>query len=233
VRAVRNARLLPLLALLAADPAAAAGIACHCFQDREYDAANPAKSDEYLLATAANTLLSAAYGVAKGEIVRSRMSGTPGDDLWVGIYAADRQRSTLEAELAGRAAAGSWSAAFKAQGGPLAPLGMRFMAAIPRGAGDPVLARLAAAETLAARLGTPWTQLDELERRGASLQETVLAALLARWSGRTAPEVLAEARGGAAWSALLARASLAPKDVGAAIPKAIGAPEPAPYQPPR
>jgi hypothetical protein len=221
-------------ALLAAAPcAAAAGANCHCFQDLEFDAGNPGKSDPYLLATAANTLLAVAYEFPKNEIVRLRTAGTTGEDVWLAVYAANRQRSTPDAELAGRAKAVSWAAAFKAQGGPLAPLGMRIMAAIPKEAGDPVLARLAAAETLAARLGTPWQELDSLGKSGATVQETILAALLAHWAGRPAPEVYADVKGGTAWSALLSRVKLVPKDMETEIPKAIGANAPEPYRAPR
>ena len=90
---------------LGASGALAAGPSCHCFRDRDYDSANPGKSDEYLLATAANTLLSAAYGVPKREIVQARMSGTSGEDLWVGAFAAHRLRADEGALLKARAAA--------------------------------------------------------------------------------------------------------------------------------
>lgn len=219
----RLAGALALAVLLAAAPRPAAAVSCHCFQDREYDAARPAASDPYLLATASNTLLAAAHGVPKGEIVRALMEGTPGGDLWVAHHAAGRQRRSVASELAARAKADSWAAAFKAQGGPLAPLGMRMMAAVGRGGGDAELARIATAETLAERLGTPRAELDALLARGAPLQELVLASLLGRWLKRPAPELLDEAGRGTAWSALLARAGLAPKEMETAVPKAIGA----------
>jgi len=104
----------------------------------------------------------------------------------------------------------------------VAALGPRFVGALAEGAGDAVLARLAAAETLAGRLGTPWTELEELAGRGATLQETVLAALIGRWSSRAAPEVYAEVRSGkSGWSRLLVAQGRVPKQMEAEVAKAL------------
>lgn len=69
MRSFQLAATLGFWLFLAPAIAPAAGPSCHCFRDREYDPANPAKSDEYLLATASNTLLATAYGVPKRDIV--------------------------------------------------------------------------------------------------------------------------------------------------------------------
>ena len=95
----------------------AAGPSCHCFRDREYDPASPDKSDEYLLATAANSLLSAAYGVPKRGIVEARMSGVSGEDLWISTYAAHRQGEAAGVLLTARTAAASWRDVFRSRGG--------------------------------------------------------------------------------------------------------------------
>jgi len=216
--------LLALVLAAVALPAAAraAGPSCHCFRDRDYDPANPVKSDEYLLATAANSLLSAAYGVPKRDIVQARMSGTSGEDLWVGTFAAQRQRAAVGDLMKARAAAGSWRDVFLSRGGDLGALGPRFAAAVAGGAGDQTLATVAAAETLAARLGTPWQELDALAAGGASLQEMVLAALIGSWSSRPAPGVYAEVKaGGSGWSSLLAAQGRVPKQMETEVPKAL------------
>jgi hypothetical protein len=210
------------LTLFAASAAWAAGPSCHCFRDREYDPANPDKSDEYLLATASNTLLSAAYGLPKREIVQARMSGTSGEDLWTSSYAAQRQGADAGSLIKDRAAAPSWHEVFRSRGGPLEPLGARFVAALAAGAGDIALARIAAAETLAARLGTPRPELDDLAARGATLQETVIAALIGLWSSRPPPEVYAEVKSGkSGWSRLLAAQGRVPKQMETEVPKAL------------
>ena len=213
-------RAAPLAILIAAAlppvplAAVAAGPACHCFRDREYDPLQPGKSDEYLLATAANSLLSAGYGIPKRGIVEARMSGTSGEDLWISTYAALRQGSDAGALMAARAAAGSWREVFSGRGGQLEALGPRFVAALAAGGGDAALARSVAAETLAARLGTPWAELEQLANQGATLQETVLAALLGAWSSRAAPGIYADVKGGkSGWSQLLAAQGRMPKQM--------------------
>ena len=212
----------------AVSEARAAGPSCHCFRDRDYDPARPEKSDEYLLATAANTLLSAAYGVPKRAIVEARMSGTSGEDLWISTYAARRQRAEAGSLLKARAAAASWWEVFRTRGEDLESLGPRFTAAVAGGAGDEALSRIVAAETLFARLGTPWGELDALSGGGATLQEMVLASLIGRWSSRAAPEVYADVRAGkAGWSLLLAGVGRVPKQMEVEVPKALR-PHPAP-----
>ena len=207
---------------LPASGAQAAGPSCHCFRDRDYDPANPGTSDEYLLATASNTLLSAAYGVPKREIVQARMSGTSGEDLWVTTYTAHCQGADAGALMTARAAAASWRDVFRSRGGDLESLGPRFVAALAGGAGDETLARIAVAETLAGRLGTPWTELDDLAGRGATLQETVLAALVGAWSARAAPAVYTDVKSGkSGWSQLLAAVGRVPKQMEVEIPKAL------------
>ena len=215
--------MLVALAGFAAPPRSeAAGPSCHCFRDREYDPANPEKSDVYLLATASNTLLAAAYGIPKREIVQARMSGTSGEDLWISNYAAHRQGAGAGALMSARGSAPSWRAVFQTRGGQLEPLGARFVAALAGGADDVALARIAAAETLAARLGTPWTELDDLLSRGATLQETVIAALLGAWSSRPAPQVYADVKAGkSGWSKLLAAQGRVPKQMETEVPKAL------------
>ena len=122
------------------------------------------------------------------------MSGTSGEDLWISTYRRAPQGEAAGVLTTARAAAASWRDVFRSRGGQLESLGSRFVAALADGAGDAALARIAAAETLAARLGTPWAELEDLAGRGATLQETVLAALLGVWSSRPAPEVFADVR---------------------------------------
>lgn len=147
--------LFAALTQSAAPGAQAAGASCHCFRDRDYNPANPGTSDEYLLATASNTLLSAASGMPKREIVEARMSGTSREDLWISTYAARRQGADAGVLMTARAAAASWRDVFRSRGGDLESLGPWFVAALAGGAGDEFLSRMAAAETLVARLGTP------------------------------------------------------------------------------
>ena len=222
VRAFPMAAVLGFWLLLFPAVAFAAGPSCHCFRDREFDPADPGKSDEYLLATAANSLLSAAYGVPKRGIVEARMSGISAEDLWISTFAAHRQEVAAEVLMTARAVAASWREVFRSRGGQLEPLGPRFVGGLSAGAGDAALARLAASETLADRLGTPWAELEELTGRGATLQEMVLAALIGVWSSRTAPEVYTDVKSGkSGWSRLLATANRVPKQMEVEVTKAL------------
>lgn len=232
---MRRPATVALAALLAltAVPARAAGPTCHCFRDREFDPANPAASDAYLLATASNSLLAAVAGIPKRDIVQALMSGTPGADLWIAAHAARRRRGGLQAVLQARGGAASWRETFRTGGGDLEVLGPRFVAALASGADDATLARIAAAEALVERTGAPWDQLDGLSARGATYQETVAAALIGRWAGKPATEVFDAARGGAGWSRQLAAAGLVPKAVEGNILKLLAAPRATPGAPAR
>jgi hypothetical protein len=225
-------RLLPpaLLALLCVfcAPAvaprpvhAAPTIACHCFQDREFAPADPGKTDAYLLATTTNTFLAAAFGFPKKEVVRGRMTGVSGENLWVSAYAADRLGAAREELLARREREGSWRSVFTGLGAPLEKLGPGFVAALVAG-GDEAPARAAAGETLAQRLGADPREIEELVRRGATLQETVLSVFLGRWSRRPATESYGRVKsGGATWSGLLVEAGRFPADMEAAVPREL------------
>lgn len=225
-------RLLPPVALallgafcpLAGGPrlaAAAPAIECHCFQDRAYDPANPGKTDRYLLATAANTLLAAAYGFPKKDVVRGRMAGASGENLWVAAYAAERLGAQRDDLLARREQAGSWRGALAALGVPLEPLGPAFVVALMDG-GDERPARVAAGETLVERVGADRGEVDELARRRASVPETVLSVLLGRWSGRPAAESYERVKsGGATWSGILAGLGRFPEGMENDVPREL------------
>lgn len=203
---------LLLLLILATPVLAEPAISCHCFRERDYDPARPGAADPYLLATAQNSLISAAYAADKKAIVKARMTGTSGEDLWIAHYAAARQGRSAAELLTARAAARSWSAVLV----PLDParFGARFAGAVAAGEGDAVLAAIATDETLSARLGVQARELAALRSHGASNQETVLAAFLARRSGRPAVPPFEEVRAGrTSWGTLLHRLGIAPGTV--------------------
>ncbi|MDT8396780.1 MAG: hypothetical protein RRA32_10110 [bacterium] len=61
---------------------------CHCFKDRAFDPARPASADPYVLATARNSLVAAAAGITKGQVVKMRMTGAGETDVWLESYLA-------------------------------------------------------------------------------------------------------------------------------------------------
>ena len=103
-----------ILALGLCLPPLARAVNCHCFQDRKFDPAAPAKTDDFLLATARNALAAAAFGSPKGDVVRARMGGASDADLWIAYRAAQSAAPVASAPapfLEARAKAPSWKAA--------------------------------------------------------------------------------------------------------------------------
>src|SRR5512137_1238923 len=133
MRRIPAATLLLALALLPAHAAAVSAPACPCFKDRTFDPIRPAAADPYILATTRSSLLSAAYGVPKADLVQAVMTGTDPDDLWVAHWAAARTGASARSLLDAREKAGSWQAALG--GARAARLGPAFEKALAAGAG--------------------------------------------------------------------------------------------------
>lgn len=69
---------------------AASTVACHCFQERQYQPQNSHAADPYFLATTQNSLMAILFGVDKKSLVRAKMSGADGNYLWVSHYLAQK-----------------------------------------------------------------------------------------------------------------------------------------------
>lgn len=217
-------RLLPsvvvLIALLSSRVAAADSTGgCHCYRDRTFDPARPEAADPYILATVRSSLLSAAFGPPKRDLVGAVMTGTPPEDLWIAHWAAPRVGVTDASALIGaKARQGSWKAALAGRPG----LGGRFAAAMARGASDAELAGIAVDDVLTARLGTDPAELAAARATSASTSEVILAALLAARLGTAPVTVLAPVKAGqATWGVALQALGLAPRDLDGLVRKAL------------
>jgi len=209
-------RLLLLLTLLlsAVEAIAAPAVSCHCFQDRSYDPQRPAAADPYILATTQNTLLAAAFGVAKKEVVRAKMAGEDGDRLWVLHYLSALGRIPPQRVAASRAQASDWRGAAQTLGIDPAVLSPRFVALLLRQSSEGLLAAAAADATLIDFCGVEPTQVQSLRDAGASTTETILAALLARKSGQPGVDLFARVRRGrATWGSLLKEVAVEPAEI--------------------
>jgi hypothetical protein len=206
---IRRAALAAAL-LLAAAPVPARGdgtAGCHCFRDRTFEPDRPGAADPYILATARSSLLSAAFGVPKGDLVRAVMSGTAPEDLWIAHWAAGRAGRSAAALLEDRARTGSWAKALAGVGGLAAP----FAAALARDAGATELAALAVDDVLVGRLKASPGSLRALRAAGASTEETVVATLLSAQIAAPVLPLVAEVKSGrATWGSVLRDAGLAP-----------------------
>jgi hypothetical protein len=223
--AAMQARLVPAVLALAATLAPAgvaraeSAVSCHCYRDRTFDLERPAAADPYVLATTRSSLLSAAYGAPKADLVRSAMAGTAADDLWIAHWGAARTGRTAEALLEARQRQGSWSAVFRrleagedvkaALGAAEAQAGWLLQ--------DPArdaLARLAVDDVLVSRLGADPAAVRAFRGEGASSEEAVLAAVVQRHLGVPALPLLRHVRaGGTTWGRMLHESGIAPKDL--------------------
>jgi hypothetical protein len=204
------ALLIPALALVpcAARPEPTTG--CHCFQDRTFEPARPGAADAYILATTRSSLLSAAFGVPKKDLVLAVMSGTPPEDLWIANWAAVRAKRTAAELLEARKRWGSWKTALA----PLGALRAPFDAALARGALDAELTALAVDDVLVSRATASPTSLRALRAAGASTEEAVVATILsARLGAPVLPLVVQVKAGRATWGSVLKDAGIEPKQL--------------------
>lgn len=169
--------ILPFVFLLALATSASGAptISCHCFQERSFDPAEPRQVEPYLLATTRNSFLAVAFGQSKKEIVRLRMTGTPGADLWIAYYLASKTDIPARKLMQSREKADSWSSVLAAQGIDPMQTGPYFARALTGGKKDRKLADAAADETIAAVTGTVPEELRQFRQRGADTGEIILA----------------------------------------------------------
>jgi hypothetical protein len=201
---------LVLTLTLALAPAAARGestTGCHCFQDRTFEPARPGAADPYVLATTRSSLLSAAFGVPKQELVMAVMTGTAPEDLWVAYWAGARAHRPASALLEARKGSGSWREALA----PAGPIGARFDAALARGAGAGELAALAVDDVLVTRARADPATLRALRAAGASTEETVVATVLSAKIGAPVLPLVAQVKARrATWGSVLNDAGIEP-----------------------
>jgi hypothetical protein len=196
------------LALALVGSARAEGSAgCHCFRERTFDPSSPGAADAYILATTRSSLLSAAFGVGKGELVRAVMGGTAPEDLWIAHWAAAKAKRTAAELSSARERKGGWKAALEGVAG----LGAPFEAALARDAGATELAALAVDDVLVGRLKADPASLRALRAAGASTEETVVATVLSAQIGAPVLPLVAQIKAGrATWGSVLADAGIEP-----------------------
>lgn len=198
--------LLPLLALLLGASAAPAAptITCHCFQDRSFEPQRPAATDPYILATTQNSLLAAAFGLPKKEVVRAKMAGASGDRLWVVHYLAARSGHAAGQIEAARQRASEWQSVLSSLRFDPGFLSPRFISALVAAGSDETLAEAAVNATLESRLGAEPAAIEALRTAGATSQETILAIFIGLRTGWPARELFQRVTSGnATWGEIL------------------------------
>jgi hypothetical protein len=171
--------------ILPAPVLAASTTVCHCFKDRSFDSASPGKSDEYLLATTQNSFLAAVFNIDKKYVVKTKMSGGSGTDLWIAHFLAQKTGINAQKLISDRRTAGSWKSVVSQNKIEFSTLGEEFKTALTAGAADKRLAAVIADQMLVARFNTKPAEIKKLRDSGANTKEVILAAFLSLKSGHS------------------------------------------------
>jgi len=191
------------LIVLSSPALATPAISCHCFTDRNFDAARPDAADPYFLATTQNSFLAAVFDINKKEIVKARMSGASEEDLWIGHFVATRSGRTHAEVTDARKQSPTWSEALSLLNPDVDLLGSRFVTAL-EGASETDMATAAADEVLTTRLRVAPEVLAELRTTGASTRETIISLFLSRRADHPALAFFTEVQAGnKTWGQLL------------------------------
>jgi hypothetical protein len=193
---------------------------CHCFEDRNFDSANPGKSDEYLLATTQNSFLAAVFNIDKKYVVKTKMSGGSGTDLWIAHFLAQKTGINTQKLISDLRTAGSWKSVVSQNKIEVSSLGQQFKTALTAGAADERLAAVIADQMLVARFNTKPAEIKKLRNSGANTKEVILAAFLSLKSGHNAFEYYGSvAKGRRNWDTHLNSLGITAKEVELEIKK--------------
>ncbi len=189
-------------------------IQCHCFRDRSFDPQNPTGADLYILATTQNSFLASVFGVSKQEIVRAKMSGVDGDDLWIAYYLAGSTSADAEGLLAEEKRVGSWPPVVERHRTEALKKGARFHAVLIRGASRETLAASVVDELLIQRLHVKPADVKQARDLGATTKETISAIFLSLRSESSPSDVYrAVTAGKASWGSLLNASGISEKQI--------------------
>jgi hypothetical protein len=179
---------------------------CHCFQDRAYDPQRAFSADPYFLATTQNALLANLFGMSKKDVVRAKMAGAKGDNLWVGHYLAKKSGNTYDEIQSFFSSAEGWGSVVKQLKVDPEQLGPLFVAALNH---PKKLAMIVVDEKLVERLDVEILQLQQLRSQGAENQQVVIAVFLGQLSNLEPVELFTQVENRqSSWGHLLAEQGL-------------------------
>ena len=205
---------LMILLMLPVPALAIPAITCHCFSDRSYDPANPAKADPYFLATAQNSFFAAVFTVDKKTVVIKKQTGTSADDLWIAYWIASRSGLSAEGLLQDRSAKESWREVSAQRGLAAKSLGDRFWRELQAGVPSAGLAQAVVDGILLQYHLLGEGDVTAMRTEWAGNQEIILSALIAAKTGRPAKQLYREVKTGTrSWGALLQEAKVSPADI--------------------
>lgn len=197
---------LSLMMLFLAVPLAQAAptVTCHCFENRTFDATQPAAADPFFLASAQNSLFAVVASREKKQVVRAKMSGSLAADLWVNWKMAAAAEVTDENVTTLRREGLGWSviaARLKVRPGQF---DKAFAGVLEKQGTTAELATAVVDAVLAGRCGANPAEIKKLRLAGADDQQAILAVFLGRKNGHRADELHAAVKaGGVTWGSLL------------------------------
>ena len=214
-------------------------ITCHCFTNRSYDPASPAAADQYFLATTQNSFFALAFNTDKKFIVIKKQQGTSPDDLWIAYWIAFKSGTSPETLLQAKRENETWKSVLAPMRLTTKTLGSRFSSAL-----NTKLSAVNLAEAVVDELLVRYQLLGEVElaamrQLGASSQELILAAVIAKKKDRPAKQIYLEVKNRAkTWGFLLKGAKIDTKNMQREIsgllklhPTPMPISEPIPVQP--
>lgn len=179
---------------------------CHCFQDRAYDPQRTFEADPYFLATTQNALLANLFGLSKNDVVRAKMAGANGDNLWVGHYLVKKSGNTYDEIQSFFSTGEGWDSVVKQLSIDPEQLGPLFVAALNH---PKKLAMIVVNEQLVESLDVELLQLQRLRSQGANNKQTVIAVSLGELSNTEPVKLFTQVENGqSSWGQLLAEQGL-------------------------
>lgn len=150
-------------------------IQCHCFQDRLFNHRDTSAADPYFLATTQNSFISQIFNVEKRSLVKEKMSGVSGDQLWIRYDVAARSQQKPERIAAMFNHSKSWRKVLRELSLGPEELGGDYWDISEN---PEQLADLIADRQLVSRLGADSDRVRQWRAAGMSRKEMLLAFLL-------------------------------------------------------
>lgn len=174
---------------------------CHCFPTRSFDSAKPAAADPYFLATSQNAFMAVVFGQEKKDVVLAKQKpGVTAEGLWIAHWLSVKTGKEPGDLLRAHRSAGSWRGAVGSLHIDTLKLPPQFAALLNGGADEAALSRFVIDTLLTDKGIAIRRELETLRRYGATDQETILAAILARKSGQRAGQLfIMVKKGEASW----------------------------------
>ena len=196
---------------------------CHCFTNRQFDAAQPGAVDPYLLATTQNSFLAAVFGIHKKQIVQAKMrEKASGDDLWIAYFTASKTGVPVNNLLASRKASSSWKKALEQNNVALKLLGPHFKEAISQNPTDKELSSIVVDQMIIDYFGSDKTGVKKLRIAGAQNKEIILSAFLSLYTKRSAQSFYTSViKGQFTWGKILNDLKIEASDMGTEINKIL------------